>query len=184
VDSPVALALALDGLLTVGYLAPSSPYLYLYLQVQEGDPESSTGLSRALFIQCSQLAGQVAIMLRCLCASLTNAIDSNSKATSTMGGKVLTKGVAGAGGTVLNPNAPYLSGLLLIGRLSWLLKVRGRFLEEALSSSPLSSAAPTPESVAGVAHCPSPRLIVWVHCSVLLLLMTCPVVIILHHGLH
>jgi hypothetical protein len=164
--------------------SPLSTGTDLYLQVQEGDPESSTGLSRALFIQCSQLAGQVAIMLRCLCASLTSAIDANSKATSTMGGKALTKGGAGAGGTVLDPNAPYLSGLLLVGRLSWLLKIRGRFLEEALSSTPLSSAAPTPDSVAGIAHCASPHLIVWVHFSVLLLLITSSISIISHRPFH
>jgi hypothetical protein len=90
-------------------------------------------------------------MLRCLCASLTSAIDVNSKATSAMAGKALTKG--GAGGVAADPNAPFLSGLLLVGRLSWLLKIRGRFLEEALSSTPLSSAAPAPDSVAGTALC-------------------------------
>ena len=55
-------------------------------------------------------------------------------------GKPVTKR-GGGGGVAADPNAPYLSGLLLVGRLSWLLKIRGRFLEEALSSAPLSSAA-------------------------------------------
>lgn len=36
-----------------------------------------------------------------------------------------------------DPAAPLLSGLLLVGRLSWLLKIRGRFFEEALSPAPL-----------------------------------------------
>lgn len=90
-------------------------------------------------------------MLRCLCASLTSAIDANSKATLATAGKALNK--VGAGGASVDPNAPYLSGLLLVGRLSWLLKIRGRFLEEALSSTPLSPAAPTPDSVTGTVHC-------------------------------
>ena len=32
-------------------------------------------------------------------------------------------------------SGPFLSGLLLVGRLAWLLKIRGRFVEEALSPS-------------------------------------------------
>jgi hypothetical protein len=112
----------------------------IVVPVQEGDPESSTGLKRALFIQCSQLSGQIAILLRSLCLSLTRAIDMNLKAASksssyTEGSdEKLTLQSRGI-------NAPLLSGLLLVGRLSWLLKIRGRFLEEALAYSPAPSSS-------------------------------------------
>jgi hypothetical protein len=103
------------------------------VQVQDGDPESSSGLSRALFIQCSQLSGQLAILLRCLCASITTAIDTTAKAAqpaARAGAMEKDRGDS-------DPAAPLLSGLLLVGRLSWLLKIRGRFFEEALSPAPL-----------------------------------------------
>ena len=119
--------------------------------MQEGDPESSTGLSRALFIQCSQLSGHIAVLLRCLCVSLTAAIDSNVKA-SQIAGKTAGHEYGQRG--ELSSNAPLLSGLLLVGRLSWLLKIRGRFLEEALlpalPSFSSSSSTPSNSSDAGI----------------------------------
>ena len=116
------------------------------MQVQEGDPESSTGLSRALFIQCSQLSGHIAVLLRCLCVSLTSAIDANVKA-SQVEGKLAKHDRSQR--NELSSNAPLLSGLLLVGRLSWLLKIRGRFLEEALVPALSSSGSAPSTSDAG-----------------------------------
>ena len=116
------------------------------MQVQEGDPESSTGLSRALFIQCSQLSGLIAVLLRCLCVSLSSAIDANVK-VSQAAGKLVKHDYSQR--SELSSNAPLLSGLLLVGRLSWLLKIRGRFLEEALVPAPSSSGSAPSASDAG-----------------------------------
>ena len=52
---------------------------------------------------------------------------------------LLLRGSAGGGGVA--SSGPLLSGLLLVGRLAWLLKIRGRFVEEALSPSLTGSTA-------------------------------------------
>lgn len=80
------------------------------------DPQSSAALSRAFYVQASQLLAQVAVALRTLGASLARTLESSggSAASSSCGAQRL------------------LSGLLLVGRLAWLLKIRGRFLDVAL----------------------------------------------------
>ena len=115
--------------------------------MQEGDPESSTGLSRALFIQCSQLSGHIAILLRCLRVSLITAIDANvkiSQAAQKVTGQQLVTDLS---------SSPLLSGLLIVGRLAWLLKIRGRFLEEALIPAPVFSPQSSSESGAAMIAC-------------------------------
>jgi hypothetical protein len=49
------------------------------------------------------------------------------------------------GGGIPN-SGPLLSGLLLVGRLAWLLKIRGRFVEEALSPSLTGSTTPSAQT--------------------------------------
>jgi len=73
-------------------------------------------------VQCSQLLAQFAVALRTLCSSLSKA--------------------QAAAGQPKEAKDKLASGLLLIGRLAWLLKIRGGFLEETLSvPSSLSTAA-------------------------------------------
>ena len=79
------------------------------------DPQSSAALSRAFYVQASQLLAQVAVSLRTLGASLARTLESGASAASSSGGA-----------------QRLLSGLLLVGRLAWLLKIRGRFLDVAL----------------------------------------------------
>ena len=87
----------------------------IILPVQEGDPQCAASLSRALLVQCSQLAGQIAVTLRVLAENCNTALGKSS-----------------------DDNSAAMAGLLLIGRLAWLLKIRGKFFEEALVSLPLS----------------------------------------------
>jgi hypothetical protein len=107
------------------------------MPVQDGDPEASQGLSRALYVQCSQLVGHVAVLLRSLCASLTAALEAQARlgaraAASALGSAAARSSQSDAAAAP-DHSAALLSGLLLVGRLAWLLKIRGRFVEEALA---------------------------------------------------
>ena len=81
------------------------------------------------------------MLLRSIVTSLTTALETQARLALTreknMG--LLLRGSAGGGGVA--SSGPLLSGLLLVGRLAWLLKIRGRFVEEALSPSLTGSTA-------------------------------------------
>ena len=80
--------------------------------------------------------GQLAVLLRSLSKACKDQLDKKLKNSSP-----------------ISPSdalevSPLLSGILIIGRIAWLLKIRGRFIEEALvqfksraSSSSLSNAS-------------------------------------------
>ena len=76
------------------------------------------------------------MLLRSIVTSLTTALETQARLALTreknMG--LLLRGSVGGGSGVAS-SGPLLSGLLLVGRLAWLLKIRGRFVEEALSPS-------------------------------------------------
>ena len=106
------------------------------MPVQDGDPEASQGLSRALYVQCSQLVGHVAVLLRSLCASLTTTLETQARLSARAAAASSSAAAAKSGSpseTAPDNSAALLSGLLLVGRLAWLLKIRGRFVEEALA---------------------------------------------------
>lgn len=87
-----------------------------------GGSSESAALSRAFYVQCSQLLAQFAVALRTLCSSLSKA--------------------QAAAGQPKEAKDKLAAGLLFVGRLAWLLKIRGGFLEETLSVPPsLSTAA-------------------------------------------
>lgn len=115
----------------------------IVLPVQEGDPESAISLSQALLVQCSQLAGQVAILIRVLTkacnAALDARIETSNKKTSTPSSSLSSTNNDAKSATSENAarNA-LMTGLLVLGRLASLLKVKGRFLEDALSPLPAS----------------------------------------------
>lgn len=116
------------------------------------DVRSSLALSRAMFVQCSQLAGQLVILLRCLTASCQRALDdcvrkqkhamatsaTSSLFSATDNASLTTSLLPASGaasisyGALSVQMAPLLSATLILGRLAWLLKIRGRFQEEAL----------------------------------------------------
>jgi hypothetical protein len=121
------------------------------------DPMSSSALSRALYVQCSQLLAQMLISLRVLAVSVSKHVHGQTVTLSHQtvetgvkysprfdGSNVFSAcGTSGAanfspkhGGTKASSHhataAPLLSGLLLIGRVCWLLKIKGRFVEDAL----------------------------------------------------
>ena len=89
----------------------------------EGDVLSSAAFSRAMSVQCSQLAGQLAVLLRCLSKSCKEQLEKKLKNSSPISNSDVSE------------ISPLLAGTLIIGRLSWLLKIRGRFIEEALVQS-------------------------------------------------
>lgn len=95
--------------------------------VNEGDATTTAAFTRAMFIQCSQLAGQLAVLLRCLTKQCRELLDKKLKTAS----PISLSDVSEIG--------PLMSGLLIVGRLAWLLKIRGRFIEEALVQSSVRS---------------------------------------------
>ena len=109
---------------------------------QEGDPEAAQGLARALYVQCSQLVGHVAVLLRSLSTALSSALEAQARALNKAKAHATT--VAARAPSIeasADACAPLLSGLLLVGRLAWLLKIRGRFVEEALAPTAVMAAA-------------------------------------------
>jgi len=68
------------------------------------------------------------LLLRCLVKSCKDLLEKKLKAFSPLSTALETAELG-----------PLFSGLLIIGRLSWLLKIRGRFIEEALVYSPSRS---------------------------------------------
>ena len=86
--------------------------------IQEGDPLSASSLSRALLVQCSHLCGQLSVILRTLAISINSTLEVRIKSRSNSN-------------TNDDDNA-LLSGLLIVGRLAWLLKSKGGFFEDAL----------------------------------------------------
>jgi len=121
----------------------------IVLPVQEGDPESAVSLSQALLVQCSQLAGQVAILIRVLTNACNTALDarmeqpatsstslSSSTSASASSASASTNNDAKVAATEAAARNALMTGLLVLGRLASLLKIRGRFLEEALSPLP------------------------------------------------
>lgn len=108
----------------------------IVLPVQEGDPQSAASLSRALLIQCSQLAGQLAVMLRVISTSCNFVLDARlAGRNSTQVSSKKTHSATKASFIEISGDCALTTGLLLLGRFAWLLKIRGRFLEDALSSS-------------------------------------------------
>lgn len=102
----------------------------IILHVQEGDPQSSSSLAKTLLVQCAQLAGHVAIVLRVISTSIIDLYTDKKCVkhidTSNSSNELKTN-------IDINPNSNLLlSGTLLIGRIAWLLKIRGRFFEDAL----------------------------------------------------
>ncbi len=91
--------------------------------VNEGDTTTTAAFTRAMFIQCSQLAGQLAVLLRCLTKQCKDLLDKKLKTASPISLSDMPE------------ISPLMSGLLIVGRLAWLLKIRGRFIEEALVQS-------------------------------------------------
>lgn len=87
------------------------------------DALSTAAFSRAMFIQCSQLAGQLAVLLRCLTKACKEQLEKKLKTSSPISHSDDLE------------IAPLMSGMLIVGRLAWLLKIRGRFIEEALVQS-------------------------------------------------
>ena len=92
------------------------------------DPQSSAALSRAFYVQCSQLLGQLMVALRTLTFSMASALELRH----TLREKAPDQHDARAFSLLS-------SGLLLLGRFAWLLKIRGRFLDEALASHGLGA---------------------------------------------
>ena len=121
------------------------------LPVQEGDPEASQGLARALYVQCSQLVGHLAVLLRSIVTSLTTALETQARLALT---REKNMGLLPRGNTTggIASSGPLLSGLLLVGRLAWLLKIRGRFVEEALSPSLTGSTTPSTQATPDHTH--------------------------------
>lgn len=93
--------------------------------VHTGDAFSTVAFSRAMFVQCSQFAGHLVLLLRCLAKSFKDQLERRLRLFSPLSNP-----------TELAELGPLFSGLLIVGRLSWLLKIRGRFIEEALVNSP------------------------------------------------
>ena len=81
------------------------------------------------------------MLLRSIVTSLTTALETQARQALTREKNLGllprsrngNNGASGSGG--IASSGPLLSGLLLVGRLAWLLKIRGRFVEEALSPS-------------------------------------------------
>lgn len=92
------------------------------------DPQSSAALSRAFYVQCSQLMGQLMVALRTLTASVAAGLEARHAVRAKAPEQHDPRAFAALS-----------SGLLLLGRLAWLLKVRGRFLEDALASHGLGA---------------------------------------------
>ena len=90
--------------------------------IQEGDPLSASSLSRALLVQCSYLCGQLSVILRTLAISINNTLEVRIKSRIN----------ANANATGNDDDNALLSGLLIVGRLAWLLKSKGGFFEDAL----------------------------------------------------
>ena len=79
------------------------------------------------------------MLLRSIVTSLTAALETQARQALTreknLGLLPRSRNGNGAGSGGIASSGPLLSGLLLVGRLAWLLKIRGRFVEEALSPS-------------------------------------------------
>ncbi len=104
----------------------------IILPVQEGDPQCAALLSRVLLVQCSQLAGQIGILLRVISNTFNNELESLIK----------HKPEQQSNSSSLTPNVTQsclLTGLLLVGRFVWLMKLNGRFFEEALNKKDLDN---------------------------------------------
>lgn len=96
----------------------------IILSVQEGESQSSQALSRALFIQSSQLIARFLIFIREISKNLS----------TTLHDLTMYKSAAN-----VDKIASVVSGLLFTGRLAWLMKIRGRFLEHALEAPAVST---------------------------------------------
>ena len=83
------------------------------------DPQASAALQRALHVQCAHLAGQVSIFLRCVADSLSSFLLMQRTKDQRR----------------VNPNTvdAALYGLLLVGRIAWLVRARGGVLEVCLA---------------------------------------------------
>ncbi len=104
----------------------------IILPVQEGDPQCAALLSRVLLVQCSQLAGQIGILLRVISNTFNNELD----------GIIKQKSDQQLNTSSMTPNVTQsclITGLLLVGRFVWLMKLNGRFFEEALNKKEIDN---------------------------------------------
>ena len=87
------------------------------MKVREGDSQSNS-LSRSMFVQCSQLMGQLSVLFRTVVMACKRAIDREARQRSndpTDQEIPFTVRIV-----------PLMSAVLIVGRLGWLLKIRGR----------------------------------------------------------
>lgn len=76
---------------------------------------SSQALLRALHIHCAALLGHVVIFLRHIALSCQTVLKSHNNSPASV--------------------SPILSGALIVGRIAWLLKINGKFVEQAFVAS-------------------------------------------------
>lgn len=76
---------------------------------------SSQALSRALYVHCASLLGHVVIFLRHIALSCQAVLKSHHNSPAAV--------------------PPILSGALIVGRIAWLLKINGKFVEQAFIAS-------------------------------------------------
>ena len=76
---------------------------------------SNHALLRALYIHCAALLGHMVIFLRHIALSCQVALKSHDNSPASV--------------------SPILSGALIVGRIAWLLKINGKFVEQAFIAS-------------------------------------------------
>jgi hypothetical protein len=90
-----------------------------HMDADSHDPQASAALQHALVVQCAQFASQLSIFLRTIAASL----------------RTFLRGHKGNVKNVYEQRCldSFLNGLLIIGRLAWMLKNRGGMISRCLS---------------------------------------------------
>lgn len=83
------------------------------------DAQSNQNLQRALYIHFAQLLGHIVVFLRHIALSCQTA----------------RKDLQGNGSTLQDSSASLCCAALIVGRIAWLLKIDGRFIDEALLMS-------------------------------------------------
>ena len=100
------------------------------------DPQATVTLTKAIFVQTSQLVAHFLTMLRCLRSSYERAIKERHKHLQKEEVRLMSASGFTNVDAYQDPHmGSLLLGILVLGRISWSLKTRGNFLSNIFSST-------------------------------------------------